>query len=250
MKLTLPFLSLRNLLGTALVVLSLSHPLRADDAPKPPDAKWTIIVECQMVVLPQKLAWPLLPDLNDDEKVDAAWTKLQQMIEHGQATLVANLSVRGDAGRRMVAEEIRELRYPTEFTPPQLPQTIPDQHGAEAIKNWPIVGATPTAFETRNVGATLELESKVSDDGQWIALQAVPQHVRFLRFEKFDCGVLRAGQHTNLEQPLFSTVKDTLTLHVRSGQRVLVGLHKVPEEGTTMELFFLRVRTQPAGNPK
>jgi len=234
----------RHLFGTVLTLVSIGLPLRADDQEKPAGTQWTIIAECQMVVVSQKLAWPLLPDLNDDEKIEGAWAKLQQMIERGDATLVANLSLRGDPGKRMVAEQIQEIRYPTEFTPPYLPDAIPKEHAVEALKNWPIVGITPTAFETRNVGATLELETKVSADGKWLALEAVPQHVRLLRMVKIDAGILPSGKHLSLEQPYFSALKDTLTMHLRAGQRVLVGLHKVPAEENNMELFFLRIRTQ------
>ena len=249
MKLMFPLPSCRHLLGVTLALFGISATLRAGDAPLPTDAKWTVIAECQMVTLPQKAAWPLLPDLNDDEKIDSAWTKLQQMIERGEATLVANLSVRGDVDQKMVAEEVREIRYPTEFTPPQIPQEIRIERDA-ALKDLPVTGATPTAFETRNVGATLELESKVSDDGQWIAIGLVAQHVRFLRFQKYDTGVVKSGEHQFIEQPFFSSLKDTLALHVRAGQRVLLGLHKIPEDETNMELFFLRVRTQPTEKAK
>lgn len=250
MKLTVHFFSWHLLLCIALLLFGIGLPLRADDQNKAAETHWTIIAECQMVVVPQKLAWPLLPDLNDDEKIEGAWAKLQQMIEHGDATLIANLSLRGDAGKRMVAEEVQEIRYPTEFAPPYLPDAVPKEHAAEVLKNWPVVSITPTAFETRNVGTTLELETNVSADGKWLALQAVPQHVRLLHMAKIDAGILPSRQHLSVEQPYFSVLKDTLTMHLRAGQRVLVGLHKVPTEETNMELFFLRIRTQPENRSK
>src|ERR1700734_1693755 len=62
--------------------------------------------------------------------------------------------------------------------------------GADYLKQWPLVGIPPTAFETRNVGTTLELEPTASNDGQWISLNVVAQHVRLLRMAKIDVGVL------------------------------------------------------------
>jgi hypothetical protein len=50
-----------------------------------------------MVALPQKVALPLLPDLGDDERIEAAWGKLQQLIATGETTLVATPTVRGQA---------------------------------------------------------------------------------------------------------------------------------------------------------
>jgi general secretion pathway protein D len=172
------------------------------------------------------------------------------MIERGEATLVANLNLRGEAGARLVSESVQEMRYPTEYTPPQLPDHIPKEKATEFLKNWPHVGIVPTAFETRNVGETLELQADVSNDGQWISMNVIPQHVRFLRFAKFDAGILPSGERLSVEQPQFTTLKNTLSMHVRAGQRVLLGVHKIPEDENDMELFFLRVRAQKTGGDK
>jgi hypothetical protein len=40
--------------------------LAAFSAAADEDSRWSIAAECQMVVLPQKLALPLVSDLNDD----------------------------------------------------------------------------------------------------------------------------------------------------------------------------------------
>ena len=60
--------------------LSVTHPANAGEQ------RWNVLAECQMVVLPQKVAWAMMPDLSDDDKIEGAWTKIQQMIEHGEAT--------------------------------------------------------------------------------------------------------------------------------------------------------------------
>jgi hypothetical protein len=78
----------------------------------------------------------------------------------------------------------------------------------------------------------------------------VPQHVRFLRFTKTDAGVLASGEHLSLEQPYFSTMKSTISVQLRSGQRVMLGMHKVPDDENKAELFFFRVRTQQTGKAK
>jgi hypothetical protein len=203
-----------------------------------------------MVVLPQKAAFPLIPDLSDDDKIEAAWTKIQQMIERGEATLVADLNLRGETNANLVSESVEEMRYATEFMPPQLPDKIPKGKEIEFLKNWPHVGIVPTAFETRNVGPTIQLKGAVSDDGQWISMNVVPMHVRFLRFAKFDAGILPSGERLSVDQPQFTTLRDQLTMSVRAGQRVLLGVHKIPEDESNMELFFLRVRTQKTGGDK
>ena len=222
--------------------------VRADDAVS--RMRWSLHAECQMLVLPQKLALPLIADLNDDAKIEAAWAAAQQMIARGDATLVANLDLKGEAGKPLLSASVEEVRYPTEFDPPQLPQDVPKEKIAEVLKSWPVVGITPTAFETRNVGTTLELNATVSDDGEWISADVTPQHVRLLRMDKFDAGTMPSGEHLTVEQPQFLALKNTLKMHLRSGQRMLVGVHKLPGDENKMALFLLRVTALKTGNVK
>lgn len=60
-----------------------------------------------MVTLPQKTALPLIAELNDEAKVEAAWTRVQEMIAKGEATLVANLIAKGFEGARMLPSQSR-----------------------------------------------------------------------------------------------------------------------------------------------
>ena len=231
-----------------IVAFGFAASVRADDAVSA--ARWSLHAECQMLVLPQKLALPLIADLNDDAKIEAAWTTAQQMIARGEATLAANLVLKGEAEKTLLSESVEELRYATEFDPPQLPQDVPKEKIAEVLKNWPVVGITPTAFETRKMGATLELNATVSDDGEWISAEVTPQHVRLLRFAKYDAGTMPSGEHLSVEQPQFLTLANKLKMHLRSGQRMLVGVHKLPGDENKMELFILRVSARRTGTKK
>ncbi len=231
-----------------IVAVGFAASVSADDAVSA--ARWSLSAECQMIVLPQKLALPLIAELNDDTKVEAAWTTAQQMIARGDATLVANLILKGEAGKLLLSSSVEEVRYPTEFDPPHLPQNVPKEKLVEVLKNWPLVGITPTAFETRHVGATLELNATVSDDGAWISAEVTPQHVRLLRMDRFDAGTMPSGEHLTVEQPQFLSLKNSLKMHLRLGQRTLVGVHKLPGEESKMELFLLRITAQKTGGAK
>lgn len=228
--------------------LGLLASVHADDAVS--EVRWSLSAECQMIVLPQKLALPLIAELNDDAKIEAAWATAQQMIGKGEATLVANLILKGEAGKTLLSESVEELRYAVEFDPPQLPQDVPKEKIAETLKNWPVIGITPTAFETRKMGATLELNATVSDDGEWISADVTPQHVRLLRFAKYDAGTMPSGEHLSVEQPQFLTLANRLKMHLRAGQRMLVGVHKLPGNEDKMELFILRVSARQTGTEK
>ena len=221
----------------------------ADEAAKTDEEKpvhWNVTAECQMVVLPQKAALALLPDLNDDAKIESAYARLQAMIEKGEAQLAANLLTKGASGERSHAEAVEEVRYGANFDPPQLPDKIPAEKPVETMKAWPFVAATPTGFEKRDVGTTIEVVGRVADDGRHIDITAIASHVRFLRWKKFEIGVMPTGQHITIEQPCFHELTNTNSLRERNGQRVLIGFHKLPEPAATFELILLRVSAKKA----
>ncbi len=91
------------------------------------------------------------------------------------------------SGQRAVIEIVREFRYPTQFDPPKIPETagshrvtIPEW--ADHRNAFPVTPTTPTGFETRNTGVTLEVEPVVGPDGVTIDLNLVPQVVEFEGF--------------------------------------------------------------------
>ena len=69
-----------------------------------------------------------------------------------------------------------------------------------------------------------------------------PSHVRFLRWEKVDCGKLADGNRLFIEQPVFHTMKDTGTFVLENGKRVLIGSHKVPGAPERIELFLFKAK--------
>lgn len=101
-----------------------------------------------------------------DQLTDAA--KVAEMREQGLAgvggvKLVHAPATALDAATRMLAEQITEMIYPTEYEPPELPPaSIATKDAQPANDQWQrwleAAGkhAVPTSFETRNTGETLE----------------------------------------------------------------------------------------------
>lgn len=149
------------------------------------------------------------------------------------------------SGQRAVIEIIREFRYPTEFDPPQIPQTFSPPTTSSAIGStsassgaFPVTPTTPTAFETRNTGVTLEVEPTVGPDGYTIDLNLVPQVVEFEGFINYGspiktvspASLLAGGGSTSvtltdnvINQPIFSTRKVTTSVSIWDGQTVVLG---------------------------
>ena len=148
------------------------------------------------------------------------------------------------SGQRAVVEVIEEFRYPTEFQPPQIPQTFGGNAtvglggvgGGVSSGSFPVTPTTPTAFETRNTGVTLEVEPAIGPDNFTIDLNLVPQVVEFEGFINYGSPIqssttnpLTGATTTNvitpnvINQPIFSTRKVTTSVSVFDGSTVVLG---------------------------
>ena len=150
------------------------------------------------------------------------------------------------SGQRALIEIVREFRYPTTFTPPQVPSITGGTGGTGTVQINVVTPTTPQSFETRNTGVTLEVEPVVGPDGQTIDLNLVPQVVEFEGFINYGSpifgvqppvtfvdpitGITRLLTQPNvlltenvINQPVFSTRKVTTNVSVWDGQTVVLG---------------------------
>jgi general secretion pathway protein D len=154
--------------------------------------------------------------------------------------LLSSPRVTTKSGQTATIEIIREFRYPTEFDPPQIPQEFGNTGsvlgvGQSTNSSFPVTPTTPTAFETRNTGVTLEVEPVVGPDGYTIDLKLVPQVVEFEGFINYGSPIQTSetnllGQSTTvvltenvINQPVFSTRKVTTSVSIWDGQTVVLG---------------------------
>jgi len=217
-------------------------------------AKWNVRVSVLIVEVPEAKALELLPDLRSDDpqKTSAAVKQIQQSIAAKEATFIGWPEVITLDGVRAVSETIDEKRYPVAFGIPGV--TLPESTDPSA-QNAPVPAPTPepqnlavdadlaalspTAFETRNVGLTIEAEPHVLDEGRRLLISIVPQHVLLMGYEPFDAGRDATGQQRFVEQPQFATRKTTTTLNIRNDQHVLLNMHKIEGDDAKVELFIL-----------
>ncbi len=152
------------------------------------------------------------------------------------------------SGIRAVIEIVREFRYPTEFDPPQIPQSVGSTGGigGGGASSIPVTPTTPTSFETRNTGVTLEVEPQVGPDGQTIDLTLAPSVTEFEGFINYGSPILspatssplfnalglQVGSIVNpasvitpnvINQPIFSTRKVSTQVSIWDGQTVVIG---------------------------
>lgn len=111
------------------------------------------------------------------------------------------------SGQRAVIEIIREFRYPTEF---------------EADQVGPV---TPTKFETRNMGVTVEIEPVLAEGG-FIEIEARPSLTAFHRFANYAGGKTQAAgpiPRDGFAQPIFDNVQSSVSAVLRSEQSLVLG---------------------------
>jgi len=161
------------------------------------------------------------------------------------------------SGQKAVIESVIEMIIPTEYEPPQIPNTV----GGSAIVDL-VTGevaaasvsfatpATPTAFEMRKLGCMLEVEPLVGPDRQYVELSIQPTVRRFDGFidygtpinggsSGFDinfegvgvAGIPSFNRSSNFGQvtansilmPVFSVIRSNANLTIADGETVVMG---------------------------
>ncbi len=155
--------------------------------PFDPDLHLPTLVQVQVefVEMSHKKLTELL-FLSDPVSSDATElrTTVSGLVKGGDAKVLETMMVVARSGEKATSEGIREFIYPTEYEPPEIPEkvTIPGQADGltpEKLKlMWMMrTPATPTAFETRNLGSTFEIAPTLSADNRVIDLQLAPEIV-------------------------------------------------------------------------
>jgi general secretion pathway protein D len=155
-------------------------------------------------------------------------------------------SVTAKSGQKATIEIIREFIYPTEYEPPELPNSVGTTGtistgvggvlgGSQSSGSFPVTPATPTAFETRNTGVTLEIEPTIGENDFVIDLRFVPEIVEFEGFINYGSPIQTNGTdilgntittvitENRIEMPVFSARRVNTALTIYDGYTVAVG---------------------------
>ncbi len=167
-----------------------------------------------------------------------------QMIMRGLAQkkgidLMTAPSITARSGQKATIEVIREFIYPTEYEPPELPQQNNNGGGLLGGGGGGGAGiatpATPTAFETKNTGVTLEIEPTIGENDFVIDLRFLPEIVEFEGFINYGSPIQSPstdifGNPVNaiitenrIEMPVFSKRSVSTSLTIYDGYTVAVG---------------------------
>ena len=177
--------------------------------------------------------------------------RMRALVKEKKARIMETGIVTARSGEKALVESVAEYIFPSEYSPPGLPcggspPPLPkEKHGGRP--GW------PTAFETRNVGVTLEVEPTVEIHNKAIDLRIVPELVELLRLETCmehrdqwgdgsirmpTFGTLRMNTSNPLVPPPFGFV-GLLTPHKKDGGR----------DFTRKIMLFVRVDVMLIENP-
>ncbi|MEM7012926.1 MAG: hypothetical protein AAF585_15730 [Verrucomicrobiota bacterium] len=165
---------------------------------------------------------------------------VQKLIDKKEAEWIDASLVRGRNGLRAKIEGIEEFPYPSEFDPPESAKNLDLENvDTEAFKTSQ---ANPGAYEIRNLGATLEVDPRISSDGETINLDLNPEFVSLNRFRFYEREEARESSPiANVKMPIFHTIRPSTSLQVRDGKYGLVALASHPSEKGQMVFIFVRV---------
>jgi general secretion pathway protein D len=146
------------------------------------------------------------------------------------------------SGQKATIEIIREFLYPTQFQPPQIPQSVGATGGSSIVggtggsqPSFPVTPTTPTNFEKRNTGVSLEVEPVIGPDNFTIDMNLEPQVVEFDGFINYGSPIETTSTNalgiaqTNvltpnvINQPIFDVRKVSTSVSVYDGSTVVLG---------------------------
>jgi general secretion pathway protein D len=147
--------------------------------------------------------------------------------------LVSAPKVTTKSGIAATIEIVREFRYPSQFDPPQLSASTGSTYA-------PVVPNSPSAWETKNTGITLEVEPTVGADSYTIELRLAPRVIEFDGFINYGSPINVGVQYSSplfpflpsqtieatpntINQPVFSVREVETQVTVYDGQTVVMG---------------------------
>ncbi len=204
---------MKHLTLIATLALGLSCPLSAEDAPM---RQIYIIVEFIEV------EGSLYHDWMFENRITGDGSRLrkaaQEWLKSKEASLIETSIVTARSGQRAKTESVRQRIYPTEPGVPEVPNEI-DLEGSRT--EAPTAPHVPSAFETRNVGTTLEVDPVLGIDDFTIDLNLAPEIVR--ENGMLDWPPDNEMPFFTVSLPRFYTMKTTTQVTVQHGRSALLG---------------------------
>jgi hypothetical protein len=148
------------------------------------------------------------------------------------------------SGINAVVEGVDEIIYPTEFDVSESDITLARLPLDGFSRTQYIVGQSiPGAFETREIGALLNVTPNVGPDNETISLQLLPELVELVDWIEYGDPAERTkdGVHQaphQMRQPVFRSFNFTSSFSLRDGTTLSLGAGQDPKTGEYRYLYL------------
>ncbi|MEM9283640.1 MAG: Amuc_1098 family type IV pilus outer membrane protein [Verrucomicrobiota bacterium] len=170
---------------------------------------------------------------------------LRALSQKKATDFLCNSHVLVKPGQIASLEQAREFIYPTEYDPPEIPNSVGGNNqfigfiGGPFVPfgdlSAPVTPANPTAFETRRLGKVIEVEPNVSSDNLTINLNVTTDFSDFVGFINYGTPIRELSRRNlttgepglltpnEILMPVFDSVKETTNVTVWDGQTIAIG---------------------------
>lgn len=188
---------------------------------------WEVMWE--VFSIPFAEAAKLRREIKDQKKI---YADLVQRVEEKKAVLEIFELNKLLLGQKSEVESVEEFIYPTEYEPPELPNIVRKVPGNPEVAKMIQTPATPTAYDTQDVGLTLHIDgSKGLEEGLRLDVNLTKLSLKELE---------EWGQKkSTVKMPRFERQEIKKGIEFRDGQTLLVGtLSPVADKGKRVWLIF------------
>lgn len=157
--------------------------------------------------------------------------------------LISQPSVTTRSGQAASVRVVDEFIYPTEYEPPELPNTV----GTNGDGGFPVTPSTPTAFETREVGISLDVLPVADANRRYVDVTLTPSVIDFDGFVNFGSPITsivndpflgpvsQVITENAILMPVFSRSSTNSNLWVLDGSTIVIGGLLTDEAATVQD---------------
>lgn len=189
------------------------------DDEQAPDPPIQIRVQVEFIETSHKQLTDLMSVPNSAVSDTNLRAKVAKLIADGKADVLDTMCCTAKNSNKSVTESISEFIYPTEYLPAGSAGGSPSKDEKASKPTQPV----PTAFETRNLGSTMEIEPFLQSDKKHIELRLIPEIV-------YHVGETVWAEHKDaqgdksIKMPRIFTMRLNTEIYLACGHPMLAGV--------------------------
>lgn len=150
--------------------------------------------------------------------------RVQQLIDGDRAKHLESSFLATRSGQRAKVQSIAELTYPTEMGgPPSAPHTV---HGSVSRTANVVTSQAYTAFETRNLGTTFEVDPVLGSNRTTVDINLAPEIAELVAWETF------GKPPAEVVQPIIASLGLSTAIASTKGNAVLAAMQTPVDKNT------------------